>query len=239
MSGADVRLAAGTATAILTEALPGASSCLGTPFPDPSREPDPAGPGCYVGVVPGGVGAGTEYALHITLVDGTVVTGRTTPPARLRIESPHRDSVYRLQARLGAVEAVLRVRWEGGPHGVLLSAPRARTVFRADSVVAVDETCELHLSRRPVLDVVDDGDPVAVAVARCRAVDADDGFGWDSLRSDIGLTAMDSAYAEYRDVVLGRGSVALERAGPGLDGAVGVFGSVARSRPSYLLLPPP
>ena len=256
VSGAQVRLSGPGAEATLREAPAGFAACVrqfdsatGMPFTLP------AGPGCYAGVVPGGVRAGGTYSLAADLPGRGQVTARTTvplPPEPVYPGAGERIPLRAMQGFGGSQLAtdVLTLRWRTRRSGEqVVPGVAAGRVFH-DGRAVPGAQCGVFL--RSAGDVVVDGtgregfaDSVVVQglVAGCgewtgagasrqyRPIQP------DSVEVHLHLTALDSAYTHSR--VGPGGAVRDSKASVGVTGAYGMFVGLAASRRRITFVLPP
>lgn len=235
VSGARVQVLGPGGAAVLAEAVAGAPPCLvGEPDPrDPSGRIT-LGPGCYSGVLPGGVAAGQEYRLEVELAGGQRVRGRTLVPAppvprgaadgrRLAGEQSgfallvEDEPFHWTRSGNPAVSLHVRVRraWAGG---VQVSCS-AVVGFRDDETGG-------NLART-------DSARASIHVGGCTAGTTQ--VPPDSAELDVLLTSYDEAYVLY--ALPPEGGLTREQASAGVEGAFGVFGSASTAVRRVMLVP--
>lgn len=248
VSGADVRISGPFGDAVLREAAPGMGRCTNDIFvPGTGTDAPDAEAGCYAAILPAAVRAGGRYGLRITLPNGDIVTGETVVPAAPSITTGT-DGEPRLavpaDGDADAVPAVLTFSWSGVDAAAMTEVGFSqRAVFLGDTVAAEDVMCGVSYSLFPV--GAEDGSApweLRVSGASCAArQDPEDPNGWqpvawDSIAAAVHVTAFDSTYARYVEEVLQENARRRDRSSMGIEGAVGVFGSVAVGKRPVMLI---
>ena len=255
VSGAQLRLAGPGGDVTLREAPAGFAACVrefdpATGLPAPAQ----AGPGCYAGVVPGGVRAGATYSLAADLPGRAPATARATVP--LPPEPVYPVAGERIPLRLAAGPGssllftdALTLRWRTHRKGErVLPGVEAGRVYRGGRAVP-GAVCGVYL--RSDSDLLVDGtgrqglaDSATVAgmVSGCgewTGAGASRRFTAlqpDSVEVHLHLTALDSAYALSR-VSFG-GAVRAPSASVGVTGAYGMFIGLAHARRRIVFVAP-
>lgn len=247
VSGARVRIGPPGAGTTLAEAPAGFRACL---VSGGESGGGAAGAGCYAGVLPGGVRAGGEYTLSVTLPEGTTVAGRTTvplPPDLIRPEEGVRVPVQRISDGSEGRGDLFPVRWRvlGSGGGAALTG-RVGAVYRGGVEVNgagctlllvtpdnVAQNGHLHaagedsLMLRPLVYCTEGTGPGSVRP-----------FQPDSVDAVLSTTVYDSVYTRYTALV-GDDRVGSGAASAGITGANGVFGSAATAGRRIRLVFPP
>lgn len=255
VSGAQVRLAGPGAEVMLREAPAGFAACVRSFDPSTGLPANgPAGPGCYAGVVPGGVRAGGTYSLAADLPGHAPVTARTTVP--LPPEPVFPVAGTRIPLRLTTSPGgsllftdALTLRWRTHRQGErVLPGVAAGRVYRGGRVVPGAQ-CGVYL--RSDADLVVDGTGRQGFADSATVTGMVSGCGeWtgtgasrqfvalnpDSVEAHLHLTALDSAYALSR-VSFG-GAVREASASVGVTGAYGMFVGLAPSRRRIVFVGP-
>jgi hypothetical protein len=235
--GARVRLAGPGGEAVLAEVTgePRPARCGSAAF-IPGEGPVVANPGgCYAAAIPGGIVAGREYTLEVDVPGGEQVRGRTVVTLPPVVHAPTTEvrllgdtTYYSVRAR-----EPLPMRWSSGsPVGLRGWTER---VWGREGEGGV---CGIYLLRpeeemeRPLGDSVD----VLVEAVSCMAPPRPGELRPDSMEVVLAITAFDSdywGYIQYRENGIPR-----EYASVGLQGAYGVFGSVAVAQRRLKLIAP-
>ena len=190
-------------TVILTESTADTTSCIArTSYVEPLlSEPG----GCYVARIEGGITPGTTYDLEVALPDGLTVRGSTTVPAIPVITAPAPGA----EVRINTDATPIKVEWTAD-----------RPAFGAEAVVLIDGRCPVFRER--ALRKIQNGtDSIFVRQRYYSFCPGPDD------RPQLVLALYDSAYAEYsKELARSRHSIRHGRTAFGLNGAVGVFGSI-------------
>lgn len=205
--------------------------------------------GCYRGVLPTPVRPGGRYRLEVELLDGQQATGETVIPSPVVLQEP--DGGTRVIVRCpnavdcsavrpgdqGDALATIPLAWER-PEGVPGAEVTlvARTVYWGSLQLAGESCLLAPFNPRTATDSL----RWEIYGVLCGA---DTPFGdarFDSIRADLVLVAWNEHYHRYREIAGSPGVRELD-AGPGLTGAYGVFGAVAPTTRSIILVrdPPP
>ena len=230
ISGAQVRIIGGGATAVLAEQPGIRGSCARFP-PGIAVLPET---GCYGGRVPGGVLPGVEYRLEVDVPSGERVRGRTQVPAAPVMYAPQE----RLRVPFTATEFQMRATQ---PVAVRWSAPGAASLTALAGRVWAPDTDNVQCSGFVRWEPAETADPAVdsasamLEVGGCSDPARQAQVRPDSLEMMLSVTVYDSAFtAYYRE---GDGGIPVERASLGLeDGALGLFGSGARSTRRVILV---
>lgn len=196
--------------------------------------------GCYAAVMPGGIRPGQAYTLEVDVPTGERVRGRTVVPAAPVIHAPgDRLRVMADTTPYGSLRAAdfVTLRWtvEAGPVG--LSSWPGRVWARGQEGARCSGTQLLRPDLFPPVVRESAGDSVRVLVEAggCHPGNMEARLHPDSLEVMVGVTAYDSVYLEYaryrEEFGVGRDEVS-----KGLEGAYGLFGSVAISRRRLVLV---
>lgn len=236
ISGAAVRVARAGDTIQLPEAPAGFRDCDFDPFQPDTNEP--AGPGCYGGIVPGGLREGERYALRITLPGGGSVSGTATIPARPEILAPAAGRVVPVRLPDGPVTggpgSSFPVRWKAPDAGRVEIAIVRPQAFR-DGRALTGVLCRVQ--QGPLPDELIESDSVLHQVVSAFCSRGGEGVRWDSISVVMMVTAYDTAYARFARDVVSKESVRRGRATAGLDGAYGVFAGAASAERRLTLVP--
>ncbi|HEU0014113.1 MAG TPA: hypothetical protein VFQ45_10540 [Longimicrobium sp.] len=222
VSGAQVRLAGPAGQAALPEAAEGRAACV---YQQPGTPPATPG-GCYAAAVPGGIVAGAEYRLEVSLPTGERATGTTVVPLPPALLAPAEGLRVAADSQYGGLlgRQPLALRWTA-PGPVRLSASVARTW---PGVTGADVQCYGGVFRFGEFGEVPpklEADTATVQVGGSCSVPGGQAMGADSIDVAVAVTAYDSAYLAYaRD---GEHGLPARDASAGLQGANGVFGSAA------------
>lgn len=245
VTGAQVRLIHGADTTWLVEVE--ARSCV---F-NAGSAPVTVGAGCYRAELPGPIASGQDYSLEIVLPNGDRVTGATRVPSAPEILRPAAGA--RIPTACGHGElcfgrevqgppfvlpvARFPVRWSQPPtagRAQVVVSPH-RVVF--DGVEYSGDSCFLG-SRNPLGTLVTDSIDWPVPNISCGAEPLSPAR-FDSIITDVVVTALDPGYERYLETVLEGSSVRASSVREGLDGAYGVFGAAAASSRRIVLVRDP
>ncbi|HEX2167679.1 MAG TPA: hypothetical protein VHG09_10650 [Longimicrobiales bacterium] len=211
---AHVRLVAGADTITLSSQRGAASNACLT---DPAYETSPARwllPGCYVGMVPGGIRPGASYGLVADLPGRGRIEGRTTVPAEPVILQPAAGAAIDTWTSGGPQSEPTKVQWSGVAEDRMLEL----------RVRSGDEECRVSLTP---------GFVHWVPITNSNSAEIIVQMGCPSERTeaagDIILTAFDSTYSRYLPVI-GDHHQQSEAAAGFTGPAIGVFGSAATVR---------
>lgn len=242
ISGAVVRIAGGGASVPLAEAPGGFPSCVrGERTPLGEALADSIRAGCYAAVFPGGVRAGERYELRIELAGGGQIEGATVVPGAPEILAPDPGSRFevRNQPRFdeGVGDVPVRFRVSAAVGGVEVGLDPV-TAFEGGAAVPGAQCRIEHGS-----GIRRDGEETDTARVRifnpiiCVQQVESEGrrIELDSLHTRLLLTAYDTAYVRYLEV-LGGETVARSRASAGVTGALGVFGGAATTERRITLI---
>jgi hypothetical protein len=241
VSGAEVRLIhEGAAVRLFERTDSTACAMVG-------HMPIGGGSGCYTAVLPQRVTAGGVYDLEVLVPGGARVTGTTRVPGPVTITGPDRTTYSIECSRLAGSPpggggscwgysagppthrleplATLELEWTA-PAG----AGRVEVLFRTSRVERQGTTyfgplCEVGA---PTLyrAVAAPHDGVRWPVQSIHCGSPIDAIGWNTIFLDAIVAAYDAAYGAYMDAVLDRDAARIESLSAGLEGALGVFGSV-------------
>lgn len=219
VTGAHVRLSAGTERIELKAGGSDAVRCTGTRLQQPAL-----GPGCYTGSVAGGIRPGVTYALEVALTGGGVITGSATVPEAPAgmITDPRHATLVIGQVGSGTTDRAVMVRWDPLP---------ASDVLRL-SLSTDDDDCWARLAEpdhNPALWLDVSGRAsieIGAQFLFCHRVITDTVFP-----GHLQLTHYDDTYASYLETFDdGSSSIPADRLAFGLDGAAGVFAAEAIAR---------
>lgn len=236
LSGADVRLIAGSDTFRLPEAPEGLLHCI-----PPERADDlprPAGPGCYTALLPAPVRGGETYLLRIVLPGGGEVRGTAVVPEPPGVELPAEGARYDVQnggVREEQPLAAIPVRWVPGSGTARIELslapglPLPRDRPRPGNRCVVDDFA-------PPTQRIDPSGSAELWIYEAGCFLGIEPAAWDSIPARLRVTAYDTAYARYAREVLGRSGARLERLSAGLTGAVGVFAGSASGERRVMLV---
>lgn len=229
--GADVRVTGADQT-ITLDVDGTAESCIDNGAYGVTEVPASLASGCYTGWAEDAVVAGAQYALHISLSDGTIVTGEAEVPLPVTVRTP--EAGARIEVRSGYPESDT-----APPH------PLAWSHAGPDRAVRLWLEVDLENCQGPwTTQEPESGGLRHPAFGFPRAIDltgrdsAEVG-GWflscngpppDEVDGTLQLAVFDLAYAEYLDTLARSESIALADASIGVSGAVGVFAAAAITR---------
>ena len=193
------------------------------------REVDTA-PGCYMGVVPGGIRPGEMYRLVVILPTGKEIVGQTVIPRRPELLRPEEGALIPIRRER---PAVLRVAYTAPPEAGLLTL----------AIPAQREGCEIRTDRTdiepgsafPVPRPGTDSVFVPITGASC-FVEGQRILG-DTIAARLVLTAYDEPYARFSAAVTDRASARESRISAGLTGAFGVFSGAASDERRLFFVP--
>lgn len=214
ISGATVWIAANSDSVRLTEVSASIGTCIERPpvgFP-----PAPAGSGCYVALMPGGVRSETDYRLNITLADGRRVHGAVRTPATPALLAPRTDTTIVVRS----FQASVPVAWSAPNAGALQLAPVTQ---RNDCYVAWENR---DIGGAATLSTKQTNAMLDVVQAGCFS--ANGPTAWTTLPVNLVLVAYDSAYGRYLEGTTDHDAILRTRAQANLEGAVGFFAGAAR-----------
>lgn len=175
--------------------------------------------GCYTGAVPGGIVVGARYGLEATLPGGGTITGATTVPEPPTLVAPAPGAEIEMRVLPELEPAPFVATWRADPPnrrmevGLLADRQECVAMLREDS----------YGSSTHYLDVTG----AASATLRTGLVECGEGVP-ARLDARLVLAIYDANYSEYARVALEDVyAVPGNKAGVGLRGAAGVFGSAA------------
>lgn len=248
VSGARVVVASDEGSTELPEhPTNGLPDCFRVPSTDTSYTPAPMA-GCYTGLLPAPVQSGARYRLHVELPSGDTITGEAVAPEPAWLASPepgaHGPVAWRAAPEAaGGTPApyaapILTIDMELAPG---TTARRVQAFARVDSVFALqrgypaDTTTDCSLGARGSETRAPAYGPLKLDLTqiRCEPLPV---MLWDSAAISLLLVAADANYDRYLEDVLAGDEVVRSAAGPGLDGATGVFGIVAVSATPYTVV---
>jgi hypothetical protein len=236
ISGAAVRVARAGDTLQLPEAPAGFRDCDSDPFQPDAGEP--ARPGCYGGIVPGGLREGERYALRITLPGGGSVGGAATIPSRPEILAPAAGRIVLVRTpdgpATGGPGSSFPVRWKAPEAGRIEIAIVRPQAFRGGRALT-DVQCSVR--QGPLPDELVRADSVLHQVVSAFCSRGGEGVRWDSISVMMMVTAYDTTYARFARDAVSKESVRRERASAGLVGAYGVFAGAASAERRLTLVP--
>lgn len=227
VSGAVVRLGAGSDTVQLVERSGAESRCI-------ERAGQPVGgggAGCYLALLPGGVRAGESYGLRIEIPGHEVIQGQATIPAPPALLEPVPLAALAVGATpvLGQGLEPVPLRWAPVEPGQRLEL---RLRIR-------EEGCWLTIEvARQLGDYYFGIDLTGqeTAAIESRWLHCGGGALGESYPADLYLTAFDSVYTRYIEQNTSYGSTPRGRASAGVTGALGVFAGAASTRVPVTLL---
>lgn len=189
-------------------------------------------PGCYTGRAEDAIAAGGQYALHISLDDGTIVTGEANVPLPVTVRTP--EAGARIEIRSAFTESDVAPRqpfaWsDAGPD-------RAVWLW-----LEIDyENCQGPWTmQEPERSGFFDPAFGSLRAVDLTGRDSAEVGGWylgcngpppDEIDGALRLAVFDVGYARYLDTLARSESIALADAALGVNGAVGVFTAAAVTR---------
>lgn len=238
VAGADVRVT-GEGQTITLDSDRTAEGCIDVDPYGVNEVPAPLAPGCYTGRAEDAIVAGAQYELHISLDDGTIITGETEVPRPVTVRTP--EAGARIEVR-----------------SIYPGDDPAPLYALAWSHVGPDRAVRLWLE----VDYEDCQGPWTTENPDSSAFwgpafgpsegidltgrDSADVGGWylacngptpDEIDGALRFAVFDLAYARYLDTLAQSTSIALPEASLGVSGAAGVFAAAATTRvPVRLIL---
>lgn len=234
LSGADVRITGGGSTVRLAEAPAGFAPCVQLSQFAESGKPRSFGPGCYVAVLPGGVGSGVQYALSAGLPGGGEITGVAEVPAAPVILRPTENARFTVRRQHGGGSGVgeVPVRWTAPANAGGIELRLAATAVFANGSQVPGARCGIEQPVGPVYDV-ERGDSTTMVIynpIHC-FLRTESGstslLDQDSIHVRLRVTAYDTVYTRYASALESGGSVQRSRFAAGVTGALGVFAGAA------------
>lgn len=239
-AGSEVTLASATDTVRLRPARAGVR-CT-------ARQEPEAAAGCYSAVLPRPLAAGEHWDLTVRLPGGVIATGEATvlsPPIILAPASGSRIEV-RNRGEPQFPNRLARVRFELGPdpgRGDWAVRTRTLAAFSADSLLT-GVSCGPGVSfftgpgeqgsfPLPL------GDEVTWGISALQCTRGAGTVAWDSIRAALEVTAFDTTYSRYGRQVAFDPATRPAAASAGIDGAYGVFASVASASREVLFVAVP
>ena len=232
IGGAGVTLSGAGATLTLVEQPVESSVCLA---PVHASAPQPRTAGCYRAVLAGGVVPGARYRLGVALPGGGVVEGAAVVPSPPVVLEPATGAEIEVPTQFEQVAG----------FGVAVEADELAALVE----IGVRETdpereCSIrfHPSDNAFGSVLLDPDEARDTTVQVQFVScgiAGQPASADQLPARLVVNAYDTAYARYREDVLGAGSaVGASFASAGLSGAVGFFAGVGTSERAVVFVQP-
>jgi hypothetical protein len=235
--GAAAELSGGGVTVPMREYSGAAGGCWGML----TTGSDPDNPGCYLGVVPGGVRAGGSYVLRIDLPDGRQIRGETSIPASPELLRPVEGERWHFadvpeSAVPVADPQVLRWRSEPAVAALTLSL-LSDSVFHAGTSVP-HSGCGVYMGSVRYTQHVDS--------ITWRPPLFCDGWGGsqggpqarpDSLDMRLRAVFFDTAFVRYQGLAEYGGTVRRSEAAVGLKGAAGIFTAAAVAERRVRMVP--
>lgn len=201
-----------------------------------------SGVGCYSAVLPQPVQPGGEYELEVMVQGRAPVTGRTRVPDAVTFMARNFDpyaytvacpplNVSTICSREPDPDSdsppltVIEIAWlepagaayvdaQFRPVGVIKdNAEFEGSICRIDPDTMLNPEPAPRGSVRWPIRIIECDEPIALT-------------GWDTIDLNATVAVYDSAYGQYIDATLGRDAARRESVSAGLDGAIGVFGSV-------------
>jgi hypothetical protein len=239
--GAAVELAGGGVTTPLREYGGGRGACWSTPAP--ALDPDAGNPGCYLGVVPGGVRAGERYELRITLDDGRRVRGEARVPAAPELRRPADGERWEIEGTPGGAMRIvgpLVLEWRHEPAlAALTLSLQSDSAFRG-GVVVPDSNCGVFMGN---LVSAPEFQSVGLNMSLfCQVWSGPAGEPMpmpDSLQVRLRVVFFDTAFVRYRSLTERGASLRRNEAALGLEGAAGVFSAAAVAERRVIMVPRP
>lgn len=234
VSAADVRLVHEGRVLRLREAPEGFPPCSST-FLGRVARVDSIKPGCYAGVVPGGIRPGERYRLEVRLNGGVAAEGSTRVPGAPEISSPAPAARIPVDppGPGGETSLAIRVRYRvpatvAGVRATLALGATYSGGRRVQSGGCSFDQGEPDVRRTVAVDSL----AIAIPYFLCFRPAGERGsevFVPDSIDGVIALAGFDSTYTSYARAAR-QESASRDRLQAGVSGALGVFagGGVAR-----------
>ena len=230
---ATVRLESGGTTITLAPvadpADPGCYGTSGLPTAVVARS-------CYGAVLPQPVAAGTTWQLRATVSSGELVTGTTRVPAAPTVVRPAARERVPFTPFAGGFGTPVEIEWQAaGAPRVELSLGEGRP-YRGGQLLQ-DARCILIVDHGAAAVNQPSGSRVlllqGVYCFPATPQPQPQPVAWDSVATDVVVTAYDSAYAQF---ALHGESFSRGSASAALQGAYGVFGSAATTRREIVIV---
>lgn len=237
-AGAQVEIRGGGSVMALRQAPAGTAGCAMSPGDLYGIRDDP---GCYVGVLPGGIRAGETYTLRAVLRSGEVVTGITRipqppvladPADGLRVPAGPRESNFFV------AHETIPVAWTLAPEAAAVNTRAAvRLAYREGATYAVRPECRIAGSHVIGPALPPNRWDWRLWADGCGAPDLDGvpRLLPDSLVLRFAVTAYDSAFARYH-AAAGEQYVRHRDLAVGLTGAVGLFAGAATAKRTLVMV---
>lgn len=247
VNDAEVRLLAGTDTTWLLHDP--VRPCVS---PSPYGGPASTAEGCYQADLGAPVQPGSRYRLEVALPDGTHATGETLVPPAVSLRVPDPGGRFTVSCNdtescrsqrsswqyTGESVVAIPVAWKQPEAVAGARVTLSSAVVHWNTLELAGDACPLGVLNAPEPDT--DSTTVEVVGVHC---DEDSPFGpvtFDSIRAELSVVGWNEHYARYQEARRSRG-IRVDAATQGLDGAYGVFGAVAVTTRSVILVrdPPP
>jgi hypothetical protein len=225
---AETILDEGGVRTVLERQRPDFPSCRRPPtyeLGSPTAERD-----CWTAQLPHGIAPGEQYHLRSELGSGELILGSVQIPGWPTILAPENGQRWTVPFRIepaGSPLMTVPLRWRPGSRSARVEIHGALAkVWRGTSDVALED-CETQVYAPPSIEV-DPGDQTTDLWFYGALCESDEGtIPWDSLDLRLTVVGYEENYASYAEGMIGGREVARDAAGPGLEGAIGVFGGAA------------
>jgi hypothetical protein len=229
VSGATVRIT-GAGRTVSLGATGRWQDCI-EEFAGASAEAETLKDACYVGIVPGGIVGGEVYELRVDRTSSAdIITGRTEMPRPVEIRSPAAGATleFRTDATSPPSVPALALTWSDPPAGHALHLRlkiNHPTCFNSGLVEVDGRGQDIHVSTGTSLDLTG-RDSVSVRGWYLSCAPLPSATQFDGA---LHFALYDASYTRH-SLIYGPSSLPLEDVSIGLNGAIGVFGSVAVAR---------
>jgi len=189
--------------------------------------------GCYSAMLAQPLGGSETVTLDMTLPDGRRVLGALTTPeppqAYIPPDSQRVTTIFQSLPLDRLPIAIVPIGLDAAPGGervdVVATVDRAFR-FQGSGALIDPAGCTVEATTAPFRAPRLGGEH-DLHLYSVQCLESGSGVAWDSLDLSVQVVSMDANYAGYANSILGSSSIDVERAGFGLDGAIGVFGAVA------------
>lgn len=224
---ASATLESGGATVALVQAPAGDPGCTGDPRPEAMR-------GCMRGTLPEPVAPGSRWTVTASVAGVGTVRGSTTVPLLPVVTRPAAE--LRVPFRSGGmhpegITADVELEWSAPGAPRVEFTLRAATVYAGGAALASANCHAAHEWIPAAIDRSSGSRTIRIEALFCADRDGRS-VAWDSAALRLGVTAFDSAYANF--ALYGEGTSGRRS---GLEGGYGVVGSAATAERRIMLVP--